>query len=111
VRRRLMAPARLVSASLAVILLALWSAPPVAAAPAQAKTSQAPLSKSVAAKLSTLKPAARAFQANTATSGGSDRSFVRSPLGIIAIVAMAAGLGYAVHSAFKDNDPVHSPIR
>jgi hypothetical protein len=32
-------------------------------------------------------------------------------MGIIAIVAMTAGLGYAVHSAFKDNDAVHSPIR
>ena len=110
-RRRLMASARPVSASLAVILLALWSAPPAAAAPAQPAASKAPLSKSVAAKLSTLKPAPRAFQANTASSGGSDRSFVRSPMGIIAIVAMTAGLGYAVHSAFKDNDAVHSPIR
>jgi hypothetical protein len=106
-----MAPARLVSSALAVILLAAWSAPPVAAAPAPPSLSKAPLSKSVAAKLSTLKPAPRAFQANAASTGGSDRSFVRSPMGIIAIVAMAAGLGYAVRSAFKDNDAVHSPIR
>jgi hypothetical protein len=110
VRRRLMPSARLVSASLAVVLLVLWSAPPAAAA-GPAKASKAPLSSSVAAKLSTLKPGAAAFQANTPTSTGSDRSFIRSPMGIIAIVAMAAGLGYAVRSAFKDNDAVHSPIR
>jgi hypothetical protein len=104
-----MASARLVSASLAVVLLVLWSTPPAAAGPV--KASKAPLSSSVAAKLSTLKPGARAFQANTPSSTGPDRSFVRSPMGVIAIVAMAAGLGYAVRSAFKDNDAVHSPIR
>lgn len=110
-RRRLMASARLVSGVLAVMLLVAWSAPPAAAEPAKASPPQAPLTKSVAAKVAALKPAPRAFQANTGSSGSSDRPFLRTPIGVIAVVAMTAGLAYAVRSAFKDNDPVHSPIR
>jgi hypothetical protein len=110
VRRRLMASARLVSAALAVILIAAWSAPPASAEPTRSGSSQGPLTKSVAAKVAALKPAPRAFQTNTGSSG-SDRPFLRSPIGVVAVIAMTAGLAYAVKTAFKDNDPVHSPIR
>ena len=111
-RRTLVASARPLSAALAVVLFFAWSAPPAAAGSSKASPTRTSLTRAVDAKVASLKPGTRAFQTTTATTtSSSDRSFLRSPVGVVAIVAMAAGLAYAVKTAFKDNDAVHSPVR
>lgn len=113
-RRRLTPLARLVAGALTVSLALVWTAPLSAAEPVRATADARTLSASAAAQVAALKPAPRALltQAPAAgTTSSGDRPFLRSPLGIAAIVVTAVGLGYAVKTAFKDNDPVHSPIR
>lgn len=113
-RRTMLSWARPVAGALVVLLMLAWAAPRAAAAEVKAAAGKAPLSASVAAKVAALKPAPRAFQAQTPptqTTPDDRGSFLRSTTGRIALVVMAAGLGYAVYSAYKDNDPVHSPIR
>jgi hypothetical protein len=89
-----------------------WAAPPAGAA--EVKTvpaGQTPISTSVAARLAA-RPLPRALQ-TPAPPASSDPggSFLRSRTGVVAMVVMAAGLGFAIRSAFKDNDAVHSPVR
>jgi hypothetical protein len=54
---------------------------------------------------------AQAAPAAGAPTAGESKGFFRTPAGKLAIVLMAAGTGYMVYSAFKDNDPVASPVR
>lgn len=109
-RRRLMTWARPVAGAVALLLVLAVVTPPAQAAEARSKNSaKAPLATSIANKVAALKPAPRAFQ--TPTGGPDSRSFLRTPVGMVAVVVMAAGLGFATYSAFKDNDAVHSPIR
>jgi hypothetical protein len=104
--------ARPVAGSLALLLALAWAAPPAAAGEVQANPSKSPLSAAAAAQVAKMKPTPRAFQTPTGAPGESDsRSFLRSRTGVIAAIVMAAGLGYTVYSAKKDNDPVESPIR
>ena len=112
-RRRFTSRATAVASALTLLFALAGTAPPASAAD-RTTAPKASFSTSLAAKVAGLKPTPRAFQAatpattTTATEGG---SFLSSTTGKIAIVAMAAGLGYAAYSAFHDNNPVHSPIR
>lgn len=111
-RRRLMSSARPVAGGLAVLLALAWATPPAAAAEVAPNVTRAPLSSSVASQVAALKPTPRAFQTPTGTPGETDsRSFLKTKTGVFAVVVMTVGLGFAVRSAFKDNDVVHSPIR
>jgi len=104
---------RLVAALVACALMLAWTAPPLAAEP-QASSPTRPIAASVAAQVAALKPAPRLLQTQPAAAGATNpdsRPFLRTPLGVVAVLATAAGLAYAVKTAFKDNDPVHSPVR
>jgi hypothetical protein len=92
-------------------------APPASAAEAAPLTkapAQTRLAASTAARLATLAPSRRAF-AQTAqdpnTSPSDDRSFFKTPTGVVAIVLMVAGAAYVAYRIPKDNAKVHSPIR
>jgi hypothetical protein len=106
--------ARLVAGALVLLLALAWAAPPAAAAEVKTNATKAPLSASVAAQVAA-KPLVRAvphaMQAPAPAAPESKGSFLGSPTGKIAVVAMAVGLAFAVRSAFKDNDAVHSPVR
>jgi hypothetical protein len=52
---------------------------------------------------------AQTAPAPAATDSG--KGFFGSPAGKVALVVMAAGTGFMVYSAFKDNDPVKSVFR
>jgi hypothetical protein len=109
-----MSTVRPVAGVLAMTLMFAWAAPAWAASPAKApaKAAKAPLSASLDARVAALKPLPRAMQAPAPPDASTgERSFLRTPAGVVAVVAMAVGLGYAVRSAFKDNDPVESPVR
>ena len=112
-RRPLGSWARPVAALLALTLVLAVSAPVTAAEPEgkSAATASQPLRASatatVAAKPLPARLAAQATPAATTT----DRGFFGTPAGKIALVVMAAGTGYMVYSAFKDNDPVKSVWR
>lgn len=112
-RRSSLSWARPVAGSLA--LLMMFAALPVASAAEAPRTgaAKASLASAVAAKVGSLKATPRAFQTATprVTNAPDDRSFLSTGRGKVAVVLMAAGLGYAAYSAFKDNDAVHSPIR
>jgi hypothetical protein len=71
------------------------------------------LASAAAKKVATLAIPERALaQAGPAAAvAEGDKSFFRTPAGVATIVLMAVGTGYMIHSAFKDNDPVHSPFR
>jgi hypothetical protein len=58
-------------------------------------------------------PAGALAQATSTTAPAPDsgKGFFGTTAGRIALVAMAAGTGYMVYSAFKDNDPVKSVFR
>jgi len=98
--------------ALALVLALGWAAPPAGAA--ENVGGSKPLSAQAQAKIAQAKP--RAFQAATPgspteTAGVEKKSFFHSTTGIIATIGMAAGAAYAIHTAFKANDVVHSPIR
>jgi len=101
---------RSLAATLVLLLGGAFVAPPAAAdgveAPAAAR-----LSASVAVKLQTLQPPARAFVQGAPAASSEGRPFFRSPAGIAAIVLMVAGTGYVAYSASHDRKPVKSPIR
>jgi hypothetical protein len=104
------------AAGLLVLTLALAGSATAAAAaekaaPAQqATTLLASASAAVAAKPLPAGTLAQAAPQSTATDTGS-KSFFSTTAGRLALVAMAAGTGYMVYSAFKDNDPVKSVFR
>ena len=58
-------------------------------------------------------PAGSLAQATSTTTPAPDsgKGFFGTPAGKLALVIMAAGTGYMVYSAFKDNDPVKSVWR
>lgn len=116
-RRRLGSWARPLAGLLALIL-ALAGAAPVAASEAtptsvRPTTLAASASAAVAAKplpAGVLAQAAPSGPSSSSTDLGS-KSFFKTPAGKISLVLMAAGTGYMVYSAFKDNDPVKSQFR
>jgi len=115
VRRRLGSWARPIAGLLA-FTLALSSAPAVAAAEAESTTPiaqstnlRATANATVAAKPLPAASLAQAAPAPAPTD--SSKGFFGSPAGKVALVLMAAGTGYMVYSAFKDNDPVKSVFR
>ena|SRR5437867_340236 len=95
-----------------VLLMALTlSAPPAAAGEVKSAPPR-PLAAATAAKLATLTPSARAFTQETAAARtADDRSFFQRPAGVVALVLMAAGVGFALYSINHDRKPVKSPIR
>ena len=79
--------------------------PPVA----QSTTLRASAKNTVAAKPL---PAGTLAQAtSTAAPAADDKGFFGTTAGRLALVVLAAGTGYMVYSAFKDNDPVKSVFR
>lgn len=112
-RRILVSWARPFAGSLALMLGLTFGAPPIAGAePNTALPTQTPLTAAANAKIATIKLPPRALaQAAPATAAGESKGFFKSKAGVAAILLMAVGTGYMVHSAFKDNDPVASPIR
>jgi hypothetical protein len=56
-------------------------------------------------------PAGTLAQATPAAAPSADKGFFGTTAGRVALVVMAAGTGYMVYSAFKDNDPVKSVFR
>jgi hypothetical protein len=103
--------ARVVTGAL-VLLTALTFAMPYATAGETKAAAARPLAIATAAKLATLAPSARAFtQEISPSSSGDSRSFFRRPAGVIAIVLMTAGAGYAIYSVSHDRKPVKSPVR
>jgi hypothetical protein len=114
VRRRLGSWARPI-AGLVALTLALAGAVPVAAAEDARKAPlAASASAAVAAKPLPASALAQAAPASQGSSGSTDlgsKSFFKTPAGKISLVLMAAGTGYMVYSAFKDNDPVKSQFR
>jgi len=89
-------------------------AAPAAADPQKAAPIKATLAASVRAQVAAMKVPPRALAqvgASPSAPQSEGRSFLKSPAGIVAIVLMAAGTGYMIRSAFKDNDAVHSPFR
>jgi len=115
VRRPLGSWARHIAALLALTLVLAGSAP-VAAAEPEAK---APVTASQPTLLATANatvaakplPANVAAQATPAPAATGDKGFFGTTAGKVALVVMAAGTGYMVYSAFKDNDPVKSVFR
>jgi hypothetical protein len=114
VRRPLGSWARPIAALLALTLVLSVSAP-VAAAEPEAKSSAAVQPSLRAAATATVAakplPVRASVQATPAAAASGDKGFFGTPAGKIALVVMAAGTGYMVYSAFKDNDPVKSVWR
>ena len=79
------------------------------ASAAQATTLRASAKNTVAAKPL---PAGTLAQATSTTApAADDKGFFGTTAGRLALVVLAAGTGYMVYSAFKDNDPVKSVFR
>ena len=103
--------ARLVAASLALVVGLTLVAPPAFAAPLPAPAR--PLAAAATAKVkampvATLAPAAQATPAAaTATQGG--KPFFKSTKGIVVLVLMATAVSWAAVS--RSQDAVHSPAR
>lgn len=100
---------------LRVILLAVAvaAAPlPVWAGDAGTETKPAPSLKTSIEKVTatqTLEPSLAATAQQTGRTDLGSKSFFRTPAGIAALVALAAGVGYALYST--SNDRVKSPAR
>jgi len=114
VRRPLGSLARPIAVLLALTLVLAGSAPVAAAepeatspAPASQPTLLAAANATVAAKPLPTRVAAQA----TPAAATNEKGFFGTPAGKVALVVMAAGTGYMVYSAFKDNDPVKSVWR
>jgi hypothetical protein len=104
-------------AALVILSTALTlGAPPCSAADTPQGAPKARERKSLAAtatQLAVLTPLPRAFaqDASAAAPATASRSFLRSPTGVVAVVLMAVGGGYALYSVSHDQKPVKSPIR
>jgi hypothetical protein len=94
-----------------MIVSAMLAAPVQATEPAPDARPAKPLSTAVAAKLAAMPAPALKAQDPAPSAGGTDRGFFSTPKGVVAVVLMAAGLGYTVYSIKNDRDPVKSPIR
>lgn len=114
-RRRLESWARPIAGLLILTLGLVTAAPAVAAEPAPAPAPQ-PLTLVAAATATVASmpiPAAALAQATPAPPAAAtdSKGFFGTTAGRVALVLMAAGTGYMVYSAFKDNDPVKSQFR
>lgn len=114
-RRRMSSRARPIAGLVALALVLAGGAPLANASEAenpssaaQATTLRASAKAAVSAKPL---PAGALAQAAPAPAPDTDKGFFGTTAGRIALVAMAAGTGYMVYSAFKDNDPVKSVFR
>lgn len=104
-------------AGLLVLALCLAGAAPIASAaenetasnPLAGATLRASAEAAVSAKPLPRGALAQAAPAAPAPDGG--KGFFSTTAGRLALVVMAAGTGYMVYSAFKDNDPVASVFR
>ena len=103
--------ARLVAASLALVVGLTLVAPPAFAAPLPAPAR--PLAAAATARVeampvATLAPAAQATPAAAAATQG-DKPFFKSTKGIVVLVLMATAVSWAAVS--RSQDAVHSPAR
>lgn len=93
------------------------TAPPAFAGEAATRPMPAPARLSMAAATTgplIAAPAPRAFAQTAATTPAPDsdsRPFLKTRVGIAAIVLMVAGGAYTLYSVGHDSKPVHSPIR
>lgn len=104
--------ARLVAASLALVVGLTLVAPPAFAAPLPAPArplAAAATVKVEAMPVATLAPAAQATPAAAATATKSDKPFFKSTKGVVVLVLMATAVGWAAVS--RNQDAVHSPAR
>jgi len=117
VRRRINSWARPLAGLLALALVLAGGAPPATAAEnenaspvAQGTSLRASATAAVSAKAL---PSGALAQATSTTAPAPDsgKGFFSTTAGRLALVVMAAGTGYMVYSAFKDNDPVASVFR
>lgn len=106
------------TAGLLALTLALAGAAPAAASeatPTAAKSTTLAASAHAAVAVKPLPAGALAQAAPSGQSGSSpdlgSKGFFKTPAGKVALVLMAAGTGFMVYSAFKDNDPVASQFR
>jgi hypothetical protein len=115
VRRRLGSWTRPLAGLLVFTIALAGAAPTAATAEERATPLTQPTLRASANAAAAVKPLpattalAQAAPAPTATEGG--KGFFGTTAGRIALVVMAAGTGYMVYSAFKDNDPVQSVFR
>ena len=106
---------RAVAVGLVALTALTYSAPPASAGErvASARPSSS-LAARAAASVANLKPTPRALaQAAGTPSASTDNSrpFLKTPMGIAAVLLMAAGASYVAISIGRDNKKVHSPIR
>ncbi len=99
--------ARLVAASLALVVGLTLVAPPAFAAPARPLAAAA-TAKVEAMPVATLAPAAQATPAPAAATQGG-KPFFKSTKGVVVLVLMATGITWAAVS--RSQDAVHSPAR
>lgn len=111
-RRRFASWARPIAGVVALTLAMAGLAPAASTAepatPVAKPTLRASASAAVAAKPL---PATALAQTTPAATTEADKGFFSTTPGRLALVVMAAGTGYMVYSAFKDNDPVKSVFR
>ena len=115
-RRRTSSWARAAAALVALALVVAGGVPLAnasenenASLAAQATTLRASAKNTVAAK--PLPVGALAQATSTTAPAADDKGFFGTTAGRLALVVLAAGTGYMVYSAFKDNDPVKSVFR
>ena len=115
VRGRLQSWIRPLAGFVAFSVASAGLAPVAAAADKGAAGSPAPTLRASAKAAVTAKPLPKAALAQAApgqpTHDAGSKGFFSTTTGRIALVVMAAGTGYMVYSAFKDNDPVKSVFR
>ena len=117
-RRRLESWAKPIAGLLVLTLGLVTAAPAVAAEPEPAPAPQPLTLVAAASARVAAMPIAEATVAQAAPaaqkSPGADtssKSFWKTTPGVLALAVMAAGTGYMVYSAVKDNDPVKSQWR
>lgn len=105
--RALVARVLVLTVALAAVPLPALAGESSVTASSPGQTLRASIDKAVATQtLATARPAAQ--QSGTTTDLGS-KSFFKTPGGMIALVALAVGVGYAIYST--NNDRVKSPAR
>jgi hypothetical protein len=115
VRRRINSWARPLAGLLALTLVLAGGAPLATAAENASPLAQGPTLRASANAAVSAKPlpsgALAQATSTTAPAPDSGKGFFGTTAGRLALVVMAAGTGYMVYSAFKDNDPVKSVFR
>ena len=116
-RRRISSWVRPIAGLLALTLVLAGGAPQATAsenenAPPAAPSATLRASAKAAASAKPL-PSGALAQATSTTAPAPDsgKGFFSTTAGRLTLVVMAAGTGYMVYSAFKDNDPVKSVFR